>query len=191
MTITIKPLEKESLADAIALGQRVFDKDDPARIAFWLENSLNPDKEAVLKEQGATYIQFWIAEENNRVVGGVGYYVRHEDIDEAAWLGWFFVDPQYRGKKIGLQLLETVINAVKKTGKPYLRVYFTSNSPLEKRAQRIYEQRDLFRFETPLSIPFKKKWLYIYSLILRKKIKPDLGNFCDVFLKSLSPYFLI
>ncbi len=169
MTITIKPLEKESLADAIALGQRVFDKDDPARIAFWLENSLNPDKEAVLKEQGATYIQFWIAEENNRVVEAVGYYVRHEDIDEAAWLGWFFVDPQYRGKKIGLQLLETVINAVKKTGKPYLRVYFTSNSPLEKRAQRIYEQRGFVPFRDPAFNPFQKEVVVYLQLDLKKE----------------------
>jgi hypothetical protein len=61
MTVTIKPLGKEYLADAIKLGQRVFYNDDPARIAFRLEESLNPDKEAALEKLGATYIQFWIA----------------------------------------------------------------------------------------------------------------------------------
>ena len=127
MTVTIKPLEKEYLADAIKLGQRVFYNDDPARIAFRLEESLNPDKEAALKKLGATYIQFWIAEDNHRVVGGVGYYVQLEDVTEAAWLGWFFVDPEYRGIILALELLETVIDTVKKAGKHYLRVYFSTS----------------------------------------------------------------
>ena len=86
MTIIIKPLEKKYLDDAIKLGQQVLCNDNPARIAFRIEDSLNPDKKATLKNLGATYIQFWIAEDNHRVIGGVGYYVQLEDIDEAAWL---------------------------------------------------------------------------------------------------------
>lgn len=169
MIIIIKPLEKKYLADAIKLGQQVFCNDDPARIAFRIEESLNPDKEAALKNLGATYIQFWIAQDNHRVIGGVGYYVQLEDIDEAAWVGWFFVDPEYRGKKVGLQLLETVIDAVKKTEKRYLRVYSSSHDPLEKRTHQLYERRGFVPFREPAYNPFQKEVVTYLQLDLKKE----------------------
>jgi GNAT superfamily N-acetyltransferase len=169
MTIIIKPLEKKYLADTIQLGQQVFSNDDPARIAFWLEDSLNLDKEAALKSLGATYLQFWIAVDNDRVVGGIGYYVQLEDIDEAVWVGWFFVDPEYRGKKIGFQLLETVIGAVKKTEKRYLRVYSSSHDSLEKRAQQLYERRGFVPFREPAYNPFQKEVVVYLQLDLKKE----------------------
>lgn len=169
MTILIKPLEKKYLVDAIKLGQQVFCNDDPARIASSLGNSLNPDKEETLKNLMAASIQYWIALEKHRVVGCGGYYIMLEDMDEASWLGWFFVDPEYRGKKIGLQLLEIVINDVKKTGKHYLRLYSSQNDPLEKRAQQIYKRRGFVSFREPAYNPFQKEVVTYLQLDLNKE----------------------
>jgi GNAT superfamily N-acetyltransferase len=128
---------------------------------------LNPDKEDALKNLGSTYIQFWIAEEGHRVVGGIGYHVQLEDVDEAAWVGWFFVDLEYRGKRIGLQLLETVIDAVKKTEKRYLRIYSSTHDPLEKRAHQPYERRGFVPFREPAYNPFQREVVTYLQLDLK------------------------
>ena len=76
---------------------------------------------------------------------------------------------EYRGKKIGLQLLETVIDAVKAAGKHYLRVYFSSDSLLEKRAQQLYERRGFVPFREPAYNPFQKEVVTYLQLDLKKE----------------------
>lgn len=147
--ITIEPLSEETLADATHLGQRVFVNDDPARISSVLQNSFHSDKEGFLKTHQFVSMQYWVARENDRVVGAVGCYLSAEDAYEAAWLGWFFVDPEWRGQKIGLRLLDTVVQAVKKAGKNYLRLYSSSDDPLEKPAHRLYAQYGFLPFREP------------------------------------------
>lgn len=147
--IIIEPLTEKTLLAAIQLGQQVFINDDPERITSALTKSLQPDQKEFLKNHGYANIQYWIVRENDQLMGAVGYYLMSEDADEAAWLGWFYVDPEFRGKRIGVQLLETVIDAVKKTGRRYLRLYSSSDDPLEKRAHSLYAQYGFKPFREP------------------------------------------
>ena len=168
MVIVIEPLKKEYLTETIALGKEVFVNDEPDKIALAIEKSLNPAKEEMLKIYGGASIQYWIAKENRRVAGAIGYYLTLEDADEAAWLGWFFVRPEARGKKMGLQLLETVIDTVTKAGKTYLRVYSSSDDPLEKRAHQIYAQRGFVPFRDPDYNPYQKGMVTYLQLNLQE-----------------------
>jgi GNAT superfamily N-acetyltransferase len=75
----------------------------------------------------------------DRVIGTVGIYCHHHDVDQADWLAMFSIDPDYRGQGLGKQLLNFAINQARSRGKRYLRLY-TSTDPKEAVAQTLYER---------------------------------------------------
>jgi GNAT superfamily N-acetyltransferase len=76
------------------------------------------------------------------VLGTTRLYSLEKDEKEAYWLGWYCVDPAFRGKGIGGKLLDHAIRKAKERDKKFLRLY-TSTSPEEKSAQHIYDSRAL------------------------------------------------
>jgi len=148
--IIIKPLTAETLEAAIALAEKSFSLDfnaNPNRIRTGLAATVYPDKypERFSNRIAPECIKYWVALENNQVVGVVGYYILTEDQADAAWISWYCVDFPHRGKKIGLQLLEFIIEKVKSLGKTYLRL-LSSDTPTEYRAHEIYKKRGFTSF---------------------------------------------
>jgi ribosomal protein S18 acetylase RimI-like enzyme len=90
---------------------------------------------------GVSQLQdLWVAvDENNQVCGTTGLYTHRKDEQEANWLSWFCVAPEYRGQGIAKKLLEFSIELTKEQNKRYLRLY-TSDDPGEAAAQELYEK---------------------------------------------------
>lgn len=135
----IEKLGRKTLRAATQLVLSAFpDEGEDENPAAELAASLDPKKfQGFLKGFGISDLIYWVAMEANDVVGIIGLYTDN-DAEEAVWLGWFCVSPRFRGKGIGSQLLELAIEEAKSRGKKFLRLY-TSTSPLERAAHRLYE----------------------------------------------------
>jgi len=163
--IRIQPLHPETLEAAIQLAETCFTLDfktDPNRIRSSIETSLYPDRypDRFGGRLVADGIHYWLALDQERVIGMVGYYILTEDQQDSAWISWYCVDPAYRGKKIGLQLLNFIIEKAKSLGKTHLRL-FSSDIPAEHRAHAVYKKRGFRPFKEPHYDP-KTKTDFIY-----------------------------
>ncbi len=137
----IRPLSRADLAPAVALVNRVFEHPVWDTPVIALRASLHPRLLApVLAIRGVSRYRCWVAEVGGEVVGVTGIYDQRRDRHEAAWLGWFCVTPEIRGKGLGDALIETACRAARDDGKRYLRLY-TSTHPIEREAQAFYASR--------------------------------------------------
>ena len=167
---TFKPLTQKTLEAAIALAEESFVLDfntDPLRIRSALEYPFYPDKYLdrfgkLLAPEG---VKYWIALENEKLIGLIGYYILFEDQADSAWIAWYCVDPAYRNRKIGLQLLDFIIKEVKLLNKKYLRL-FSSDIPAEHRAHKVYRESGFVPFREPEFDPKTKTNLIFLQLIL-------------------------
>ncbi|HLM84012.1 MAG TPA: GNAT family N-acetyltransferase [Candidatus Bathyarchaeia archaeon] len=145
--IKIEKLTEKYLSAASKLADTVF-KDEPKLPSVGFEASLDQKKFKQLNEaennEIASLEYFVAVDETDKVVGTTGLYALEKDKKDTYWLGWYCVDPEFRGKGVGSKLLDYTIEMVKERGKKFLRLY-TSTSPEEKAAQIIYDSRG---FET-------------------------------------------
>jgi len=137
----IEPLSKRTLDEAKNLVNHIFPlQDEWERSDFWLEASLNFGRLKIrLPVKDVRGFGYWVAIEGGNIVGIIGLYGQEDDIKEAFWVGWFCVDPAFRGRGIGRELLEFAIQRSRAEGKKYLRLY-TSDDPNEAVAQTLYEK---------------------------------------------------
>jgi len=142
--ILIKLLKEDQLQEAGKLANAVFPEAEVPPIVG-LEASL--DEKVVKKlnsEHGGQFnwLKYWVAidDNTNRVVGVTGIYEKREDAKASCWLGWYCVDPEFRGQGIGTMLLDFAINEANKLKKRYLRLY-TSTDPNDAVAQIVYEKK--------------------------------------------------
>ena len=142
--MNIEPLNKETLEDSINLLYDSFQhKLDHLIIQGGLRCSMHKDKifsRILLRTYGVIDLEYYITKsEDDKVVGITGLYSRRKDSNEALWLGWFAVHPNYRKKGIGNKLLQFSIDEAKKRGKKYLRLY-TSTAKSEQDSHNLYEK---------------------------------------------------
>lgn len=139
--IKIEPLTKKYVTQACNLGNLIFSYEEILSSKA-IGANLDPKKykklESIYKEVVST--ESFVAIDKEKVIGVVGLYKIKEDVINTFWLGWFFVDPNIRGKGIGGLLLDYAIGEAKKRGTKYLKLY-TSNHPNEKIAQILYKKR--------------------------------------------------
>lgn len=101
-------------------------------------NPNSPIDEDLTRIQEVYGNNFWVAIDNNQIVGTVAF---HEVSQTIAKLKRMFVKKDYRGKHIGLALLEKAVEEIKKQG--YQEIILNT-SPRMKRAHAFYER---FGFE--------------------------------------------
>ncbi len=83
------------------------------------------------------YLSYYLVYLNNELVGITGIY-SFEQLEEtnSLWLGWFGLDPKYRGRGLGKQMLLDTLDIVKEYAKnddriKYFRLYTsTRNNPI-------------------------------------------------------------
>jgi ribosomal protein S18 acetylase RimI-like enzyme/pimeloyl-ACP methyl ester carboxylesterase len=170
--ISIEKLTKDSLGKAGELADSVF---PTAKVppSMGLKASLDDTVLQDLNDNHAgkfNWLKYWVAvdDKTQKIIGVIGVYEEWEDSEEACWLGWYGVDPEYRGKGIGSQLLDFAITKARNRNKQYLRLY-TSTEENEKAAQSIYEK---YGFRVMRGRPREKKdnyEIFYRELALRAK----------------------
>lgn len=59
-------------------------------------------------------LKFWVAYENDILVGVIGVGSLHSTPLHVAWLDWFAIDPKFKGQGIGSMLLDVVVQELEK-----------------------------------------------------------------------------
>lgn len=139
----IVPLSEEYLDEAIALCNKIFPEDikteNPPELGF---------KESLFKEEYKwAWDKYYIARveyyllisEAGKVVGTTGVYQNTIEPDNA-WVGWFCVEPDERGKGYGSQLLDYTVEKAKEYKYLYLKLYTDPEESPE--AQQLYKKFD-------------------------------------------------
>lgn len=77
---------------------------------------------------GIVDLDYWTAieSESQNIFGLIGLYTELDDPD-SIWLGWYCVDNNYRGYKIGSRLLAFAIDEAKRREKKSLHLYTTAD----------------------------------------------------------------
>lgn len=147
MDIQIQPLYLSTLNSAIVLRDTVF-PDLGKHEDKTLHASLNPSNYQVHQKLGISDLDYWTAIDSNsqNISGLVGLYTEHDDLD-AIWLGWYCVDPRYRGYKIGSRLLTFAIEEAKRRGKNTLHLYTTTDEEYAT-ARMQYEKNGFVHYKT-------------------------------------------
>jgi GNAT superfamily N-acetyltransferase len=147
--ISIEPLSKTTLKQANQLANSIFAEEDcsPAQelCASLSYRALRDYQRKV--DAKMLQLDYFVALEDDRVVGLVGLYLMKEDSNDALWLGWYCVHPTSRGKGVGTLLLEFVIEQARSRNKSYLRLY-TSTDENEQTAQLLYERYGFHIYDT-------------------------------------------
>lgn len=148
MDIQIHPLNDSNLPQATTLRDSVFKVLDMYEQGT-LRASLYPEKYLVYKKLGIDRLEYWVALSpvTDDILGLVGLYTQAEDHTDAIWLGWYCVDPQYRGHKIGSKLLEFAITEAKLRNKQYLHLYTTADDEFAT-ARKQYEKIGFKHYDT-------------------------------------------
>jgi ribosomal protein S18 acetylase RimI-like enzyme/G:T/U-mismatch repair DNA glycosylase len=145
MNITIEKLTENSLAQAENLRDKIFGKTTKTE-ALTLKASLNPKEyKNVYEDNYIKDMEYWIAKSNNEVIGIIGLYTENNEDNKTCWLGWFAVEPKFRGFKIGKKLLDFAVNKAKERGYEYLKLY-TYDSDEFKIAQELYKKEGFEEF---------------------------------------------
>ena len=126
MEVFIQALDQHTLPQAVILRNDIFPKLGKLEHDT-LSASLTPLKYHVHKNLGIKQLDYWIAIHSRtlEVVGLVGLYTQTDDDDGMIWLGWYCVDPDHRGFKIGKKLINHAIEYAKEQRKTYLHLYTT------------------------------------------------------------------
>jgi len=155
--MVIKKLDETTLKEATQLRDRVFPQLEKYE-SETLEASLYIDRLAAWYiEAGIEHLAYWVAmdEMKKNVAGLVGLYTEVGDSHDVVWLGWFCVDPDYRGQKIGTMLLEFAIEQAREQGKKYLYLY-TTEDPEYSAARALYEKRGFVNYKVEGEVLYYK-----------------------------------
>jgi len=155
-TITLKNLMlkleyliRKPIINIIALSYDTLSQANQLRDSIFLEipsieqNTLNAslDKDKYLtcyKDNKIKTMKYYVAcTHNKKVAGLIGLYEEIGDSNDICWVGWFCVDKNYRGFKIGKDLLDFIIKKAKSIGKKYIHLYTYDDKKFSK-AKEMY-----------------------------------------------------
>jgi putative acetyltransferase len=144
MSITFRTIVQEDnkkIADLIRSVFREFKIDRPGTVYF---DPTTDDMFSLFSIPGSEY---WIALENNIIIGGCGVYPTHGLPEGYAELVKLYLTASHRGRGIGWQLMERSFNSAKKFG--YKKLYLESLPELGK-AISLYERTGFKNIPGPL-----------------------------------------
>ena len=135
---TIEEKDNKGIAELIRAVFREFNIHRPGTVYF---DPTTDNLYGLFRIAGSEY---WIAEENNIIIGGCGVYPTSGLPEGCAELVKFYLSASQRGKGIGWQLMEKTFDSAKKNG--YRQLYLESLPELN-RAISLYERAG-FKFVT-------------------------------------------
>jgi putative acetyltransferase len=141
MEIIFRPIEEKDnkeIADLIRKVFREFNIHRPGTVYF------DPTTDDLYKLFSTPGAEYWIAEENNIIIGGCGVYPTPGLPEGCAELVKFYLSASQRGRGIGRQLMEKTFDSARRNG--YSKLYLESLPELS-RAISLYEKAG-FKFIT-------------------------------------------
>jgi GNAT superfamily N-acetyltransferase len=144
--VRIEPLSTGTLQGALEVLDKVFG-DPEDKIWYTRAFTLSLQDNPVLDE-GPVSLEYFVAIDECKVVGTTGLYAYEKDAAQNIYsIGWFGVDPAYRGRGIGHELLEFTIKEAIRRDAPVLNLW-TTDSPKLSKARQMYERRGFIVTET-------------------------------------------
>ena len=137
----MEPLSKTTLDEATNLRDRVFTYIDDIEKLTFIASLNRAEYQQIYRENEIETMQYWVARDKTelKVIGFTGIYTEPKDNEDSCWLGWFCIDPKYRGIGFGKELLEFSIDRAKELSKKYLHLY-TYDSKEYQPAINLYKQ---------------------------------------------------
>ena len=144
MNIIFRPIEEKDNSEIAALIRGVFEEfgiHRPGTVYF------DPTTDNLFGLFRAPRSEYWIAEENNVIIGGCGVYPTPGLPEGCAELVKFYLSASQRGKGIGRELMEKTFESAGKFG--YTTLYLESLPELS-RAISLYEKAGFTFITGPL-----------------------------------------
>ena len=144
MGIIYRPIEEKDnkkIANLIRTVFLEFNIHRPGTVYF------DPTTDNLFKLFSIPGSEYWIAEENNIIIGGCGVYPTHGLPEGCAELVKFYLCASQRGKGIGWQLMVKTFDSAKKFG--YGKLYLESLPELN-RAINLYEKAGFKFIQGPM-----------------------------------------
>ena len=144
MEIIYRPIEEKDnkkIANLIRTVFLEFNIHRPGTVYF------DPTTDNLFKLFSAPGSEYWIAEENNIIIGGCGVYPTHGLPEGCAELVKFYLSASQRGKGIGWHLMVKTFDSAKKFG--YGKLYLESLPELN-RAINLYEKAGFKFIQGPM-----------------------------------------
>jgi putative acetyltransferase len=144
MGIIYRPIEEKDnkkIANLIRTVFLEFNIHRPGTVYF------DPTTDNLFKLFSAPGSEYWIAEENNIIIGGCGVYPTPGLPEGCAELVKFYLSASQRGKGIGRQLMVKTFDSAKKFG--YGKLYLESLPELN-RAINLYEKAGFKFIQGPM-----------------------------------------
>jgi putative acetyltransferase len=144
MEIIYRPIEEKDnkeIANLIRVVFLEFNIHRPGTVYF------DPTTDNLFKLFSTPGSEYWIAEENNIIIGGCGVYPTPGLPEGCAELVKFYLSASQRGKGIGWQLMVKTFDSAKKFG--YGKLYLESLPELN-RAINLYEKAGFKFLQGPM-----------------------------------------
>lgn len=143
-SITLRLIEKQDNAEIAALIRKVFREfkiDRPGTVYF---DPATDDLYTLFKTPGSVY---WIALDNNIIIGGCGIFPTPALPEGCAELVKFYLAAEYRNRGMGRMLMYNSIDSARELG--YKQIYLESMPELRK-AISMYEKAGFRSIRHPL-----------------------------------------
>lgn len=134
MAIIFRNIEEKDNPEIAELIRSVFREFNIARPGTVYFDPTTDNLYELFKIKGSEY---WIAEDNGKIIGGCGVYPTPGLPEGMAELVKLYLNPAYRGKGIGWQLMEKSFDSARKSG--FSQLYLESLPELG-RAISLYER---------------------------------------------------
>lgn len=145
--LIIEPLSKMSLNEAIILQMKILKPANKYEKETLLASLDKHNHQEVYTNSFISTMNYWVMKdmERNCVIGLTGLYQEPSDNTDECWVGWFCVDPVYRGKGYGKKLFDFTMKKAQNTGKKYLHIY-TYNSKKFQPAINMYKKQGFVEY---------------------------------------------
>ena len=137
----IKSEDNDAIATVIRSGLKDFDADLPGTVYF------DPTTDDLFKLFTTPLSAYFVATEDNKVIGGAGYFPTHGLPQDTCELVKMYLDNNYRGKGIGKLLLDHTMLAANRDGFKFM---YLETLPQLNRAVEMYEKNGFIKLKAPM-----------------------------------------
>lgn len=120
--IILKIVDFSNYKTAIKIQREIFPNEDGT-----INILASLDRDLFIKTTRVFYVdddvKYYLAYNNEEIVGITGLYCIKNVCKESVWLGWFGVLKKYRGLGFGKQILNNTIELAKNQGNKTIRLY--------------------------------------------------------------------